>query len=372
MKIGFDAKRLFLNKTGLGNYSRTLVRNLQHCHPEHQYYLYTPKVEVNDSTQYFLAEDKFTIRTCSSWYSSYWRSKGVVKDLKRDGIDIYHGLSHEIPWGTNKAGIKTCVTVHDLIFEIYPALFNPVDRFIYQFKYKNSAQRANRVIAISESTSLDIQSRWDIDEDSIDIVYQSVGPDFYLPSSRDNEGKEHFLYVGSVIERKGLLDIIHAYGQLRGQRKLPPFVVIGGGKRYMDQCKAEIRKQGLNDQFEFVGEVDNEKLIQYYDRAVALIYPSQYEGFGIPIVEAMLRKTPVICSNTSSMPEAGGPYSIYVTPGNIDEIINAMNYCLDNINTLPNQVENSFLYAKDKFSAKIAAKTLHKIYQDLMNGGSVS
>ncbi len=365
MKIGFDAKRLFLNNTGLGNYSRTLVRNLNEYYPDHQYFLYTPRIVENESTSYFLDKDRFILREAGIW-PSYWRRRGMVKDLLSDGIDIYHGLSHEIPSGIKHTGIKTCVSIHDLIFEVYPSQFNFIDRKIYQYKYNRSARSADRVIAISNSTSIDIQEYWGIEDEKIDIVYQSAGPEFFNSPLESNKVGSHFLYVGSIIERKRLLDIIKAYGMLSREREMPPFKVIGKGKGYYDKCRAEIGRLGLDSKFEFIGQVENARLINFYDNAIALIYPSVYEGFGIPIIEAMLRKVPVICSSISSMPEAGGSDSLYIEPGNLDNIASAMKYCLDNPRDVEFRSEKSYLYATERFKAERTAHSLISIYRKLI------
>ena len=365
MKIGFDAKRLFLNKTGLGNYARTLVRNLQELYPEHHYYLYTPRVVRNSDTEYFIS-DRFIIRECKALIPSYWRRRGMVTDLLEDGIDLYHGLSHEIPWGIEKTGIKTCVTVHDLIFEVYPSLFKFIDRKMYHVKYKSSAERADRVLAISHSTANDIQSLWSISSDKIDVLYQSAGTDFFHIDNPESRKTSYLLYVGSVIERKGLLNIIKAYGLLKQRDFLPPLKIIGTGKAYLDLCKAEIRKQGMESWFQFVGEVENASLIDYYDESIGLIYPSVYEGFGIPIIEAMLRKVPVICSEVSSMPEAGGPYSIYISPRNIQSLADAIEHCLDYPEEMAIQAEKSYLYARENFNAQETAHSLLSIYRKLI------
>lgn len=365
MKIGFDAKRLFLNNTGLGNYSRTLVKNMEHFFPEHDYVLYTPRVVDNDATRHFLEGNRFVIKEGPGFFSSYWRSKGIVKDLLKDGIDIYHGLSHEIPLGLSSTGIRSCVTVHDLIFEVYPKLFNYIDRKLYHLKYQSSALRADSVIAISESTAHDVESYWKVDKDKIDVVYQSAGESFFKEALDEPRNRQHLLYVGSIIERKGLLDIIIAYNKCMKHRDMPPFKIIGSGKSYLRDCNNKVEELGLTKKFQFIGEVNNSELIKYYDEAIALIYPSIYEGFGIPIIEASLRKTPVICSNKSSMPEAGGPHALYVEPGDIDDLRDAMIYCTDNADEVAFQAEKSYLYARNRFNAAETAHSLLSIYRKL-------
>src|SRR5690554_1012496 len=157
MKIGFDAKRYFHNNTGLGNYSRDLVRILSGYYPENTYYLYNTKPNIERSV---LINTKHTIeRLPSSFFAkkfkSIWRMAGIKKQLKKDGIHIYHGLSGEIPINLPDK-IKSVVTIHDLIFMRYPHLYSFFDRKIHFWKFKYAAKHADYVIAISEQTKKDI------------------------------------------------------------------------------------------------------------------------------------------------------------------------------------------------------------------------
>jgi glycosyltransferase involved in cell wall biosynthesis len=363
VKIGFDAKRLFLNKTGLGNYSRTLVRNLQRYFPENKYFLFTPRVEKNEETQYFIDNPDFTVITYPSFMSAYWRSVGVIQYLRDLKIDVFHGLSHELPFGLKKAGIKSCVTVHDLIFEKHPELFPLIDRTLYHFKYKNSAQRADRVLSISHSTTADIKGIWGIPDSKISLLYQTCGDSFFTRPAI-SERRDYFLYVGAIIPRKGLHEIVEAYDFLEDKYRLP-IIVIGTGGTYFDVIRNKIDQQGLSPYFIFKGQVSNTDLVAYYDEARALIYPSKYEGFGIPIVEAALRRCPIICSQTSSMPEASGPDAIFTQPGNSQSIVEAIKFCVDNPDKLENKAKKTYIYADENFNPQHTARSLISIYRDL-------
>ena len=153
MRIGFDAKRAFSNNTGLGNYSRDAIRILSDYFTDNKYFLYTPKNNNNPRLS-FIADRKNTfIRTPESLLDralkTYWRSKSVVNDLFTNKIDIFHGLSNELPIAIENTSIKTVVTIHDLIFIRYPHLFKTIDRKIYYRKFKSACQRADKIIAVS-------------------------------------------------------------------------------------------------------------------------------------------------------------------------------------------------------------------------------
>lgn len=323
--LAFDAKRLFNNFTGLGNYSRTLIKNLQFYYPEHEYHLFTPKIVSNEETSYFLDNDNFFIHLPKSTPFLY-RTFVMSKQINELSPDIFHGLSHELPIGLSK-NIKTVVTFHDLIYEQKPRQFNYWDTLMYKTKYRRSAKMADGVIAISQSTKNDLYTHYRISEEKITVCYQSCHEIFQNFESTwvKNSHATPYLYVGSVTPRKNLLSIVEAYHLLPAAYQRP-FVIIGSGSGdYIHEVKSRIQKYGLESKFTFVGNVPNVQLLRYYADAFALIFPSHYEGFGIPIIEALFCMTPVVTSKLSSLPEAAGPGGIFVKdPKNIEQIMDAM------------------------------------------------
>ena len=134
MNIGFDAKRAYHNGTGLGNYSRTLVSDLSILYPQHQYFLFNPKPSKRYSLQGDNIHEVLPQKKLHQIFNFIWRSLWIKSDIINHNIDLFHGLSHEIPTGLKKAGIKTVVTIHDLIFLRYPEQYNPIDIKIYTAK----------------------------------------------------------------------------------------------------------------------------------------------------------------------------------------------------------------------------------------------
>ncbi|MBK9687061.1 MAG: glycosyltransferase family 4 protein [Saprospiraceae bacterium] len=235
LKIGFDAKRLFLNDTGLGNYSRTLVKNMMKLYPQHEYHLFTPSIRETSETQIFLNGDCHIHTPGKFEIKAVWRSRGMSKTINAMKLDVYHGLSHELPSGISTA-TRTVVSMHDLIYEIYPQFFPWYNRWVYRWKYKTSCKKANHVIAISEATRKDLISRYHLDEKQVSVVYQSCG-DYFMPRQRSKQ-KKHFLYVGTIEERKGLLNAVHAYAQLPKEFQIP-FLVVGSGSTYAEEVKRQ-------------------------------------------------------------------------------------------------------------------------------------
>ncbi|MBK9735132.1 MAG: glycosyltransferase family 4 protein [Saprospiraceae bacterium] len=369
--IAFDAKRLFNNFTGLGNYSRTLLRNLQNCFPENEYHLFTPKIIKNEETIYFLNTEKFIIHT-PKIRNPLWRIFGMAKAVNVLLPHVFHGLSHEIPFGLDKR-IKTTVTFHDLIYEKFPAQFNFLDRTMYKWKYRSAAYRANTIIAISKSTKSDLILMYHINPNKIYVLYQSCHQAFQEAEMEDSivagplTGLEnYYLYVGSIIERKGLLSIVFAYARLQEQYR-KPFVVIGkGDKKYLKKVKEMIYYHNLDEYFYFFDRISNEGLIAMYDLAFVLLYPSTYEGFGIPVIESLFRHKPVITSDISSMPEAAGPGGLLVNPYEPDDISLAMMQIHDP-KVYDKLVKEGYEYVQSNFSTYQTTKKMINFYYDLVD-----
>ena len=363
MNIGFDAKRLFLNDTGLGNYSRTLVKNLVNHFPNQKYFLFTPEIRKTSDTSFFIDHPNIKIIKYPKMVSAWWRTFGLISLLKKNNIDLYHGLSHELPFGINRSGIKSIVTIHDLIFERCPHYFPWLDRLMYKWKYRYAARNADRIIAISHNTKMDLIDLWEIPDNKIEVLYQSCNALFFNQPLSESE-KEHFLYVGSIIERKRLLDIVESYGILeeKYRRKV---VIVGQGKKYKKLVLHRINQLQLKKYFEFIGPLNNDQLISYYDKSIALLYPSAYEGFGIPILEAGLRKISIICSDSSSLPEVGGEFAFYCNVGDIKALSETIKKAVIREKKLGNKVEKAYVWYKEKFSSVLTAHSLINIYQKM-------
>jgi len=371
MKIGFDAKRLYGNFTGLGNYSRTLVKNLNEFHPEHDYYLYTPRIRQSPQTLPFLNESRYKTRMPGTPFKSYWRTCSVKKQLSRDGIQIFHGLSNEIPLNIQKTGIKSVVTIHDLIFRHYPETYKPFDRWMYDLKFRYACEHADRIIAISESTKRNIIQFYGTDPDKIEVVYQACDPIYYQLSDPEevkrivqqyNLPADYLLSVGSVEPRKNLKRVIESYDHLKKDLQIP-MVVIGKGGKYKQEVKEMISKAGLENLVIWInGLSDNHDLHALYQSARALIYPSYSEGFGLPVAEALLSKTPVITSGRSSMTEAGGPGSLYVDPDSSEQIAFAIEKILTDSTLCSTVIETGYRYAHETFGAEKVTREVMECY----------
>jgi glycosyltransferase involved in cell wall biosynthesis len=379
MRIGFDAKRAFHNKTGLGNYSRGLIHALAEHFPDESYYLYNPKPA---DLFHFNEKNIKEINPSNLFYKKFkalWRSYGMLHEMKKNELDFFHGLSHEIPYNIHKSGIKSVVTIHDLITFRFPKQFSKFDAMMHQRKIGYACNNADVIIAISEQTKRDIIEFLNIDPAKIKVCYQHCDTKFSMPKSDSEKSevleklglpKNYFLYVGSIIERKNLLRICEAMKINEAQSNLP-LVVVGNGGKYKDSVKSFIQKNDLNDRIIFLSDVSNSKtdlgqdLPELYQSATALIYPSEFEGFGIPVLEALWSGTPVITSSISCLPEAGGPGSYYVDPKSATEIATAMLKIESDESMRKNMIATGKEYALN-FTPKKSAENIMKIYQSLL------
>lgn len=373
-RIGYDAKRLFHNFTGLGNYSRTLVRDLQHHHPGHEYQLYSPSAPQTPRTEAFFQSDKFTIHTSGQGLSAYWRSRGILEDLQQQGAQLYHGLSHEIPIGIASTKIPSVVTIHDLIYKSQPHLFPFIDRQIYDFKFRYSCRHADRIVAISESTKKDIIKYFKTDPAKIEVVYQTCHEQFKRDVTAERKvavrnkyqlPKDFLVYVGALIERKNLLGLIKAMERLPKSLGVP-LVVIGNGEKYKTKVKKYLAGRTIEKQILFLDNFSFEDLPAIYHEALALCYPSFYEGFGIPIIEALFCKTPVLTSRTSSLPEAGGSGAIYVDPAQPASITNALEKILDDETYGQQMAQEGYAHVQ-QFRSEPLADQMMRLYKNLIH-----
>jgi glycosyltransferase involved in cell wall biosynthesis len=326
MNLGFDAKRVFHNATGLGNYSRDVLRILHAHRPEHVCFAYTPRP---GPLPFEISGERFHVRgprgSLARALPALWRTRGIVGDLRRDGVRLFHGLSNELPLGIERSGIASAVTVHDLIFERFPELYSPIDRRIYAAKARSAARRAGIVVAISEQTKRDLVELYGVAPGRIRVVYQTCHEAFRTPVPQARLGevaaryelpRTFLLAVGTIERRKNLLLALRALEALPGV----PLVAVGRPTPYAEELYAFARAHGLEGRVRLLSGVSTADLAAMYRLATIALYPSIFEGFGIPIVEALFSGTPVVTTRGGCFAEAGGAGSAYVDPHDPEEL----------------------------------------------------
>ncbi|MFB9845325.1 glycosyltransferase family 4 protein [Mucilaginibacter ginsenosidivorans] len=372
MRIGYDAKRAFLNRTGLGNYSRWLIRSMASYCPQNTYFLYTPKVRHENGLSFPSSfQNVVAVVPRSKFFTSLWRSAGVVKDLKRDQIDLYHGLSHELPRGIDKKGIRSVVTVHDLIFMRFPQYFGVINRLIYGSKLKHACRVADKVVAISKRTKQDLVELLNIPPEKIAVVYQGCDPVFRKECSeqekqivlkRHDLPGEFILNVGTIEERKNLVQLINALPKLNSGIKL---VVVGRQTPYMNHVKQAIDLHQIESRVIFLDSVSFSELPALYQSAKAFVYPSRYEGFGIPVLEALCSGVPVVAATGSCLEEAGGTYTQYAPPDDVNMLTEKLNLVLGDEELRQKMITRGREYSAN-FDDKTLAGQMFDIYKNIL------
>ena len=374
LTIGYDAKRAVSNGTGLGNYCRTLLNDLGTIDTTDSFRLYVPDLGRDDlRSQLDMPRNMSFVTPANKLVKplrSLWRIKGIVNDLKRDGVDIYHGLTGELPLGLSEAGIKSVVTIHDLIFMRCPEYYNPVDVAIYKWKFRNTCKQADRIIAISECTRRDIMELGEIDDSRIHVVYQSCDTRFRQQVSPEQKQdvraryslpKRYVLFVGTIEERKNALLAAQALPYLSDDIHL---VLVGRQTAYAKTIFSFARQNGQANRIHMLSGVPTSDLYAIYQQAECFVYPSRYEGFGIPVIEAIQSRLPVIACTGSCLEEAGGPDNVYVDPDEPQEMAMAIKSITDNPDAARQIVTRSLDYIRRFENGNVAQEMLN-VYRSL-------
>ncbi len=368
--IGFDAKRIVRNATGLGNYGRTLVNDLVAATDDAwQFRLYAPDKGRDDLRAKMISSPQlsFAYSSCS-WglLRSLWRiGKGIIRDMQRDGVQLFHGLTGELPCGLKQSGIKSVVTIHDLIFLRHPEYYHWLDTKLYAWKFHNTCREADCIIAISERTKQDVMELGQVPADKIKVIYQSCSPKFTQLLAREVLEKvrvkfglpqRFILNVGTIEARKNLLLAIRALESLPEEIHL---VAVGRQTAYAQRLPKSNRVHLLSG-------VTDEELAALYQLAEVFVYPSRYEGFGIPVIEAIQSGLPVVACSGSCLEEAGGPDCLYVTPDDVQGMTHAICQLLKGAEGREERIRRSQQYVR-RFEGQSVASQVLSVYQELLS-----
>lgn len=372
--IGYDAKRIVRNGTGLGSYGRTLVNDLSAL-SEFDLRLYVPDKGMPQLRSQIVGRDNVSFCYPANAHTSagkaLWRTKGIVKQLVRDEVDIYHGLSGELPKGISESGIRSIVTIHDLIFMRHPEYYNKMDVKIYTRKFQQTLREADRIVAISECTRRDISELGEIDASRINVIYQSCAPRFNEePQARKmwqvrdkyELPDRYVLNVGSIEERKNVMLAVKALHHLPDDVSL---VIVGRQTPYSDEVHEYVLEHRMHGRVQMLHNVPDDDLPALYRMADCFVYPSRYEGFGIPIIEAISQGLPVVACTGSCLEEAGGPDSLYVGPDDPEAMAHAISRVLFGAPERQQRIDLSRQYIR-RFENSDAARHFADLYQEVL------
>lgn len=360
MKIGFDAKRAFLNTSGLGNYSRNTLNALNQYYPENKYVLFTPEIDARLFHNYNQFDVISPDSSFSKIFKSLWRSFFVSGQLKNKGIELFHGLSNELPNGIHKTNIPAVVTIHDLIFLRSPQFYKPIDRKIYYSKLKYACNSAQKIIAISQQTKEDIIHYIKVDPGKIELIYQSVSPVFFESQnsagllSKYNLSEDFIMAVGTIEPRKNQLALLKAVQSKKIKNQV---VLVGKPTGYSFELFQFISDNKMDNQVKLINNIPRKDLAGLYQLARLSVYISYFEGFGLPVIESMASGCPVITSNVSCLPETSGGAAILCAPEDFSELGKQIKALLENENLRNNLIqkgnERARLFHPEYFSSKM-------------------
>ncbi|GAB4407869.1 MAG: glycosyltransferase family 1 protein [Bacteroidia bacterium] len=324
LTLGYDAKRAFHNFTGLGAYSRQLLLGLADLSAGLRLRLYTPPFVPHPALEDLLNHPAVAVVTGPRRLASLWRARGFGRALRDDPPDLLHGLSNAVPPGLH-GRLPVVMTVHDVIHRLFPRWYPWTDRQVYEAKLRAGLRHSAAIVAVSRHTADDLVRHYGVDPGRIHCIPPPLAAHFTpdIPASQlaavraaQHLPAEYLLYTGSITPRKNLLTLVQALALLpAGQR--PPLVVAGRGGRYRAEVARYVARQGLESQVLWRPDVRDADLPAVYRMASLLIYPSLYEGFGLPVAEALACGTAVVTARGSSMEEAGGPGARYVEPADV-------------------------------------------------------
>jgi glycosyltransferase involved in cell wall biosynthesis len=331
VRIGIDARLVYYQRAGIASYILGLLHGLAASDAKDEFLVLRSRRDRED----FRLPPNFHRR--STWTPCHHRfeRQALAVELLGTGLDLLHSTDF-IPPARLFNQRRSVITVHDLAYLKYPEVLTPASQRYYG-QIGPAVDEADAVIAVSENTKRDLMAFLDAPEEKIVVIPEAPDP-IYQPNAspesiadlkrRYSLGDSYFLFVGTIEPKKNLKTLVEAYGQFRRMARasedLPDLVVVGRKGWLFTDVFDLVNRLSLNDSVRFLGPVPREDLPAFYGGALALTYPSIYEGFGLPILEAMASGTPVVTSNVSSLPEVAGEAAICVDPRSVDGLAEAL------------------------------------------------
>lgn len=324
MHIGLNAHLLAIGggyrAAGIHNYIHYLLTHLAEVSPED--WRYSALVGAkNRATYRGVHMRRSALDTRSALRRILWEQLFQSGELR--DVDFYHALAFAAPL-TLPRRLPFVVTVYDVSFLRYPHRLSRARRLYLQTMTGHTCRRAGRIIAISQSTANDITHFFDIPADKIDVTHLGVDDAIFHPLRPDDASlvafrarhrlpDDFWLFLGTLEPRKNLPMLLRAYARLPQSQRLPLYIAGGKGWGY-DEIVATIHQTGIASDVHLVGFVPTDEIALWYNSATTFIYPSVFEGFGLPVLEAMACGTPVITSDASSLPEVAGDSALTIDP----------------------------------------------------------
>lgn len=378
LRIGIDIYASFAGITGIKVYAENLLRYLSKIDFENEYILYSSRgLRAGKRPPLIIKQRNFRnrdIRLPERLYIRLYRSKIPIVDLFCGNVDIFHSLCFSIP---NSIRAKLITNIYDISWIVCPEEMSPVTSFFNKWM-PVFIKRANKIITCSLSSKKGIVEYYNVPEEKVNVIYGAANENFKRIENSDlmsevkrkyKINRDYILFVGQMMPRKNIVRLFKAYHQFIEKKLDVDLVLVGPEIKAYPEMLETIKTLSLNEKVIFTGYVPYEDLPLLYNAAKLLVYPALYEGFGLPIVEAMACGTPVVTSNVSSMPEVAGDAAILVNPLSVEEIGKAMYEVLTNTE-LYERLRDKGLERSKLFSwAKAAEQTL-SVYREVYKAKS--
>ena len=378
-RIGFDAVRALRNSTGLGNYARHLLRGLHEVAPTLRLQLYTPRTPRAEFAGLPTELGASVHLPPAPWQApglrAIWRTTRLGRTAARDGIALYHGLTHEMPRDLPATGVPSVVTIHDLLFHTHPELFSAIDRRSYAWRYRWSIEHATALVAVSSHTRDELHQLLGVPQTRIVVVPPARDPRFAVPASdadraatraRHGVPTEYLIAVGTFEPRKNQRLALHALAAL--PTDAPPLVLVGRDGGSESALREEARTLGVASRVRFLTDVTADELPALLQGAALALYLSRAEGFGMPVVEAMSAGVPVVIANGPHLRDAGGTAAVVVAPDDPTGLAAAILAFLESSDRRSAAIDAGTQHAAT-FDAPALARRLLSVYDAVVSGG---
>ncbi len=368
MKIGIDIREMEKGKmTGIGRYLKNLLDYIAQEDQKNEYILF-----ANQKTEYTTTVKNIKIRVIKGWFAPFWDQVQLPRALKKDKINLFLSPYYKKPFFTP---CKSIITIHDL----NPLFLPPIsmkgwfkNRLYFRTLLKLSSRKVDRIITVSQYSKKDIVEYFRVPEEKIEVICHCVD-ERYRPISSNSEevtskygiDRKFIFYFGNFNPHKNVKALIEAYYRLPQKTKDKYQLVLGGRRdRYCMSLEKMVKHLKIEERVVFTGFISEEDLPAIYSAAELFVFPSLREGFGLPPLEAMACGTPVITSNTTSLPEVVGEAGILVNPYNVDEIKAAIIEVLTN-STLRNDLIQKGLERSRRFTSEKTTKQILEVFAEV-------
>ena len=373
MRIGLDGYPLTEPRSGVGHYTFELARALALAHPADQFELISPKPFAEYVFEREPIANLSFIKGKSSSIRGHWWSVGLPLYAKRARLDLFHGTNFELPLWNRR---RTVLTIHDLSPLRYPELHRPRMARRARVRLPLAARLARAIITPTEAIKCEVCLRLRLKAEKVTAIHEAPREVFQpLPLHQTFEIRKHLgiendflLFVGTLEPRKNLLTLLKAFEQILRHTSWRPQLVVAGGEGWlMDETFSFLKESGINEHLRLAGYLNDEELRALYSSCKAFIYPSLYEGFGLPPLEAMACGAPVVATRISALQETLGDAAILLEPVDVDGLARAI---IDILEHEDRRVElsSSGLKQAGQYSWEKAAALTYEIYRQVASG----